>query len=101
MVLSKTIVFTDHSALKYLFAKQDDKPRLIHWVLLLQEFDIEIRDKKGMENVAADHLSRPQNPRLVELEENKIGDEFPGEYLLVIAGEIPWFADIANYLAIE
>ncbi|GKC12457.1 reverse transcriptase domain-containing protein [Tanacetum coccineum] len=61
LVLSKTIVYTDHSALKYLFNKQDAKPRLIRWVLLLQEFTIEIRDKKGAENLAADHLSRFEN----------------------------------------
>ena len=44
LVLSKTVVFTDHSALRYLFAKQDAKPRLIRWILLLHEFDVEIRD---------------------------------------------------------
>ncbi|XP_052621829.1 uncharacterized protein LOC128127387 [Lactuca sativa] len=74
----------------------DAKPRLIRWVLLLQEFDIEIRDKKGMENVAADHLSRLENP---QLQEDKVGDDFPDEYILVTTGEEPWFADIANYLA--
>ncbi|GKA56541.1 reverse transcriptase domain-containing protein [Tanacetum coccineum] len=57
LVLSKSIVKTDHSTLKYLFAKQDAKPRLLRWVLLLQEFDNIIHDKKGAENLAADHLS--------------------------------------------
>ncbi|GJR84904.1 reverse transcriptase domain-containing protein [Tanacetum coccineum] len=55
LVLSKSIVYTDHSALKYLMNKQDAKPRLLRWVLLLQEFDITILDKKGSENLAADH----------------------------------------------
>ncbi|GKD14927.1 reverse transcriptase domain-containing protein, partial [Tanacetum coccineum] len=51
LVLSKTIIFTDHSTLKYLFAKQDAKPRLIRWILLFQEFDIEIKNKKGAEDI--------------------------------------------------
>ncbi|GJX83091.1 reverse transcriptase domain-containing protein [Tanacetum coccineum] len=62
LVLSKSIVYTDHSALKYLMTKQDAKPRLLRWVLLLQEFDITILDIKGSENLAADHLSRLENP---------------------------------------
>ncbi|GJY73622.1 reverse transcriptase domain-containing protein [Tanacetum coccineum] len=62
LVLSKTIVYMDHSALKYLLAKQDAKPRLLWWILLLQEFDVIIRDKKGAENLAADHLLRLENP---------------------------------------
>nr|GEW23854.1 DNA-directed DNA polymerase [Tanacetum cinerariifolium]GEX50328.1 DNA-directed DNA polymerase [Tanacetum cinerariifolium] len=66
-----------HSALKYLFAKQDAKPRLIRWILQLQEFDIEIKNKKGAENVAADHLSRLENPHLEELRDDDIDDNFP------------------------
>jgi hypothetical protein len=56
-VNSKVIVYTYHAAIKYLLAKKDAKPRLICWILL-QEFDVEICDKKGVENVVADHLSR-------------------------------------------
>ena len=47
LIGNKVIVFIDHSAIKYLMTKKDAKPRLIRWVLLLQEFDVEIRDKKG------------------------------------------------------
>ncbi|GJX20653.1 reverse transcriptase domain-containing protein [Tanacetum coccineum] len=58
LILSKITVYTDHSTLKYLFNKQDDKRRLIRWVILLQGFNIEIKDKKGAENLAANHLPR-------------------------------------------
>ncbi|GJT77881.1 reverse transcriptase domain-containing protein [Tanacetum coccineum] len=102
LVLSKTIIFMDRFALKYLFAKQDAKPRLIRWILLLQEFDIEIKKKKGAENVAADHLSRLENPHLEELRDDNINDNFPDETLINVSlteeDNIPWFADFANYL---
>ncbi|GJZ78205.1 reverse transcriptase domain-containing protein [Tanacetum coccineum] len=81
LVLSRTIVYTDHSAIKYLMAKQDAKSRLLRWILLLQEFNIEIRDKKGAENVAADHLSRLENPHKNELEKQNITESFPLESL--------------------
>ncbi|CAN6547410.1 unnamed protein product [Malus baccata var. baccata] len=80
LIGTKVIVFTDHAALKYLLTKKEAKPRLIRWILLLQEFDIEIRDKKGSENVVADHLSR-----MVHNEESlPILETFPDEQLLSI-----------------
>nr|GEV15393.1 hypothetical protein [Tanacetum cinerariifolium] len=81
LVLSKNIVYTDHSALKYLLSKQDAKLRLIWWVLLLQEFDIIIRDKKGTKNLAADHLSRLENPYKDVFENKDINENFPLETL--------------------
>ncbi|GJU33077.1 reverse transcriptase domain-containing protein, partial [Tanacetum coccineum] len=100
--MSKSIVYTDHSAIKYLFAKKDAKARLMRWILLLQEFDIEIRDKKGAENLAADHLSRLENPHQDKFENKEINEAFPLETLGSIAlkdDSTPWFADFANYHA--
>ncbi|GKB05720.1 reverse transcriptase domain-containing protein [Tanacetum coccineum] len=103
LVLSKTIVFTDHSALKYLLAKQDAKTGLLRWILLLQEFDVIIRDKKEAENLAADHLSRLENPHQDDLEKKEITETFPLETLGMISfygdSNTPWFVDIANYHA--
>nr|GEU71367.1 reverse transcriptase domain-containing protein [Tanacetum cinerariifolium] len=62
LIMNKSIVHTDHSALKYLFAKKDTKVRFLRWVLLLQEFDFKVLDMKGAENLTADHLSRLENP---------------------------------------
>ncbi|GJT76967.1 reverse transcriptase domain-containing protein [Tanacetum coccineum] len=103
LVLSKTIVYTDHLDLKYLLSKQDAKLRLLWWILLLQEFDVIIRDKKGAENLAADHLSRLENPHQGDLEKKEITKTFPLETLGMISfhgdSSTPWFADIANYHA--
>ncbi|GJR53716.1 reverse transcriptase domain-containing protein [Tanacetum coccineum] len=100
LVLSKSIVYTDHSALKYLMNKQDAKPRLIWWVFILQEFDITIRDKKGSENLAADHLSRLENPHKDMLENKDINEHFPLETLGALTSESTlWFADYANFHA--
>ncbi|GJW41776.1 reverse transcriptase domain-containing protein [Tanacetum coccineum] len=65
LIMNKSIVHTDHSALKYLFAKKDAKARLLRWVLLLQEFDFKVIDTKGAENLAAIHLSQIGKPRCV------------------------------------
>nr|GEW29310.1 DNA-directed DNA polymerase [Tanacetum cinerariifolium] len=101
LVLSKTIVYTDHSAFKYLLAKLDAKPRLIRWIFLLQEFDVIIHDKKGAENLAADHFFRLENPHQDELEKKEITETFHLETLGMIAfrgdSSTPWFSDFANY----
>ena len=94
---SKVIIYLDHEALKYLFSKKDAKSRLIRWILLLQEFDLEIRDKKGSENVVANHLLR----LTVDYTEDAtpISETFPDEQLMHIAhNPTPWFTDIVNYL---
>ncbi|KAH9750378.1 hypothetical protein KPL71_013853 [Citrus sinensis] len=93
----KVIIFTDHAALKYLLTKKDAKARLIRWVLLLQEFDIEFRDKKGSENVVADHLSCLDLKFIPE--SLPLNESFPDEQLMSV-NVVPWFADIVNYLAI-
>nr|GEW55303.1 reverse transcriptase domain-containing protein [Tanacetum cinerariifolium] len=103
LVLSKSIVYTDHSALKYLFNKQNAKPRLLRWVLLLQEFDITARDKKGAKNLAADHLSQLENHHQSVLDKKEINETFPLETLNVVSfrgdSSTSWFADFANYHA--
>ncbi|GJY68422.1 reverse transcriptase domain-containing protein [Tanacetum coccineum] len=86
----------------YLFAKKDAKPRLIRWIFLLQEFDVIIRDKKGEENLVADHLSRLENPHQDKFENKEITKTFPLETLGSVAlrdDSTPWFADFANYHA--
>ena len=90
---SKIIIYTDHTTLKYLFSKKEAKPRLIRWVLLLQEFDLEIRDKKGSKNLVADHLSRLHVSGMGD-----ISDSFPDEHLLAVSSHTPWFAHIVNFL---
>ena len=96
LIGNKVVVHTDHSAIKYLMTKKDAKPRLIRWVLLLQEFDVEIKDKKGTENLVADHLSRLEGAR----DDIPVNDEFPDEKLFAIEDKkaVPWFADYVNYL---
>ncbi|GKC40767.1 reverse transcriptase domain-containing protein [Tanacetum coccineum] len=99
LILSKTIVYTDHSALKHLLKKQDAKPRLhIHWIMPITRIDIATKDEKGTENVVADHLSRIDNDKTSD--DRDVDDNFPSETLMEITTkDIPWFADFANYLA--
>ena len=120
LVGSKVIVHTDHAALRYLLSKKDATPRLLRWILLLQEFDLEIKDKKDIENGVADNLSRLR----VE-EEVPMRDTLPGENLASIEdcymdeverlrvstlelmtlhtgdSNFSWYADFANYLSCE
>ncbi|GJX76747.1 reverse transcriptase domain-containing protein [Tanacetum coccineum] len=103
LIMNKSVVYTDHSALKYLFNKKDAKARLLRWVLLLQEFDFKVIDTKGAENYAADHLSRLENPYENVFYHKEINETFPLETLNTVTSRdnqsTPWFADIANYYA--
>nr|GEX41309.1 reverse transcriptase domain-containing protein [Tanacetum cinerariifolium] len=100
LIMNKIIVYTDHSALKYLFTKKDAKARLLRWILLLQEFDFKVIDTKGAENYDADHLSRLENPYENVFDPKEINETFPLESLNKISHQdpsTPWFADFANY----
>jgi hypothetical protein len=97
LVGAKVIIFTDHDALKYLLTKKGAKPCLIRWILLLQEFDLEIKDKKGVENTVADHLSRMQVTNMQEL---PINDFLCDDMLLKLTDSNPWYANIVNYMVL-
>ncbi|WZZ87748.1 hypothetical protein YC2023_116327 [Brassica napus] len=125
LVGSKVIVHTDHAALKYLLTKKDAKPWLLRWILLLQEFNLEIRDKKGVENGVAGHFSRMKiNDDTVIDEEQPVEhvsaiglcyaeqpmrietacSSQPEQFVAAIQKQypdLPWFAEIANFLAAE
>lgn len=97
LVGAKVIVYTNHTAIKYLIDKKDAKPRLIRWVLLLQEFDLEIRDRKGVENQVVDHLSRLQGNDKT-LGEITIREYFPNEQLLLVEdSSTPWYTDLVIF----
>ena len=89
------IIYTDHAALKYLLTKKDAKPRLLRWILLLQEFDLETKDKKGVENSVADHLSRLQ---IIDMQEQPINDFLRDDMLMTVRDSNPWYANIVNYM---
>ena len=95
----KVIVYSNHVALKYLLSKKDAKPRILR-ILMLQEFDWEVRDKKGSENLIVDPLSRLDQDGLKKNDDSvPINETFHSEHLVSVASkELPWFADIANYL---
>nr|GEY96772.1 reverse transcriptase domain-containing protein [Tanacetum cinerariifolium] len=102
LIMNRSIVYTDHSALKYLFAKKYAKARLLRWILLLQEFDFKVIDTKGAENYAADYLSRLKNPYKNIFDPKEINETFPLESLNKVAHQepsTPCFADFANYHA--
>ena len=96
---SHVIIHTNHAVIKYLMPKKDAKPRLIRWVLLLQEFDLEIKDKKGSDNVIADHLFRLEKT-IEEEKEIEIVENFLDEQLFLLSAQGLWYANIVNYLAI-
>jgi hypothetical protein len=89
------IVYTDHAGLKYLLIKKDAKPRLIIWILLLQEFDLEIKYKKGIENSIVDHLSRMQLENSLE---PPINDSLRDDMLFKITRSDPWYVNIVNFM---
>jgi hypothetical protein len=90
LVGGKVIVYTDHTALKYFLTKKDAKPRLIKWILLLQELDLEIKDKKRVENSVANHLSRMQFQNPQEL---PINDSMRNDMLFKVSRSDPWYVN--------
>nr|GEZ58603.1 reverse transcriptase domain-containing protein [Tanacetum cinerariifolium] len=103
LIMNKSIVYTNHSALKYLFAKKYSKVRFLCWVLLLQEFTFKVIDAKKAEHLAADHLSRLENPHQNVLDPIEINESFFLETLNLVSSRgnssTLWFADFANYHA--
>jgi len=92
---AKVVVYTDHAALKYLLTKKDAKLRLIRWILLLQEFDFEIKDKKGVENLVADYLSHMSTAETMEL---LINEFLRDDMLLKVETSHPWYVNIVNFM---
>nr|GFB28802.1 reverse transcriptase domain-containing protein [Tanacetum cinerariifolium] len=102
LIMNKSVVYTDHSALKYLFAKKDAKACLLCWILLLQEFEFKVIDTREAKNYAVDHLSRLENPYENIFDPKEINEAFPLETLNKVAHNdpsTPWYADLANYHA--
>nr|GEV43580.1 reverse transcriptase domain-containing protein [Tanacetum cinerariifolium] len=100
LIMNKSIVYTDHSALKYLYAKKDSKARLLRWILLLQEFTFKVIDTKGAENLATDPLSRLENPHQNVLDPKDINESFPLETLnlgMSSQQKNKFFKDVKHY----
>jgi hypothetical protein len=95
IVNSKVTIHTNRAAIRYLMTKKDAKPRLIRWVLLLEEFDLHIVDRKGAENPVADNLSRLEN---ISFDPIPVNDSFPYEQLAAVnvtSRDLPWYANYA------
>ena len=92
----QVFMYNNHFAIKYLANKPIINGRITHWLLLLQEFDITIKDPPGKENVVIDFLSR--FPKIDEM--LAVDDQFPDEHLFSVAIKTPWYPDVENYLAV-
>ena len=89
------MVYRDHVILKYLLTKKHAKLTLSRWILLLQEFNMEIKDKKGVENSVVDHLSRMSTTKTKEL---LINDFLRDDMLLEVETSHCWYANIVNFM---
>nr|GEY07654.1 transposon Ty3-I Gag-Pol polyprotein [Tanacetum cinerariifolium] len=102
LIMNKSIVYTDHSTLIYLFAKKDSKARLLRWVLLLQEFTFIVIDTKGAENLAVDHLSRLENLHQNVLDPKEINESFPLKTLYLVSfrgnSSTPWLLTLQTIM---
>ena len=100
LLCSKVIKCTDQSTLKHLLGKKDCKPHLLRWILLLQEFGLEIWDKKGIENVVVNHLSHLPISFWSDRKYNlPIDKSFPNDHLHGLATLcVPWYGNLVNYL---
>lgn len=99
LIGAKVIVYSDHSALKYLLSKKEAKPRLIRWSFSCKSLIWRSKIKKGHENVVVDHLSRLLNVSTDEADSLPLQESFSDKQLLTVTHQVPWYADIANYLA--
>ena len=95
---AKVVIYADYVVIRYLMLKEDAKPRLIRWVLLLREFNVEIEDKKGIENVVTENLSRLEAEKGIENPKD-IDESFLDEQLFGVDTFVPWYMDIVNFLA--